>query len=174
MKKTMTETKEIDIDDFEVVDFAKSEFTLEKNFIDRVKILGINEIEPLLEEDVKVIRRLEKWGFLALLRDLFNEFKKLGDTKIIVREGTCGICGAYVVKSSYSSIKPVRKVIEMRGNNSKETFHFALLSQPQEALNVRICDGFIDKSGNRIDSFSTQSMLSQFARSRQAELSGYK
>jgi hypothetical protein len=170
----MVQRKEIDITDLQVIEILEPEFELDKKFIDRVKTLGINEIEPLLEEDVKVIGRLEKWGFLALLRYLFIEFKKLGDTKIVINEGTCGLCGAYVSKLAYSSIKSVRKVIQMRGNNSNETFHFALLSQPHETLNVRICDGFIDRSGTKVTNFGTPSKLSAFARTRQEELSGYR
>lgn len=167
----MTEIKEIDIKDLQVVEEA---FTLEKDFIERVKILGVKEIEPLLEEGVKVIGRLEKYEFLALLRDLFIEFRKLGDTKILISEGTCGICGAYKVKSQYSSIRPVRKVVEMKGNHSGEAFYFALLSEDHEPLKFRICNGFVDRNGNTGEGFGITSKLGEFARLRQDELSGYR
>jgi len=161
----------------DITDLVISEeeiFTLEKDFIEKVQVLGIKEIEPLLEEDVKIIGRLEKYQFLTLLRDLFIEFKKLGDTKILIEEGVCGICGARQIDRRYTSMRQVRKVLEMKGNNSNEKFHFAILSEEHESLIFRICNGYINKSGIKDENFSVPGKLTSFAKKRQDELSGYR
>ncbi|WP_156026815.1 hypothetical protein [Sporocytophaga myxococcoides] len=54
----MREAHITDIEDLLVSE--EETFTLEKDFIEKVKVLGIKEIEPLLEEYVKIIGRLEK------------------------------------------------------------------------------------------------------------------
>ena len=164
-----------DIIDIETLVLEEEEtFTLTKDFIDQVKVLGLMEIEPLLEEDVKIVGRLEKYEFLALLRDLFNEFKKLGDTRILVSEGTCGICGAYKVNTPYSSIRGIRKVLQLKGNNSGEAAYFAIQSKENESLMFKFCNGFIDKDGSKNEHFSHTTKLTDFVRERQAQLSGYR
>ncbi len=165
----MTLTKSIDLTTLFIQE--EKTFTLQKDFIDKVKTLGIMEIEPLLVEDTKIIGRLEKYQFLALLRDLFLEFKKLNDTEIIVDEGSCGICGKTTITSKWSSIRPIRKVIELRGNNSNETIHVAILSRENENLNFKFCNGFILKNGEKSENYGVHTKLHQFATRRQSELS---
>jgi hypothetical protein len=71
-------------------------------------------------------------------------------------------------------LKPIKKVIEMKGNNSNEKFHFAVLNEPHEMLNFKICNGFIKSNGEKSDTYAKYTKMTQFALERQAELSGYR
>jgi hypothetical protein len=142
----MIETKTINIANLQPVDESPE---IERSFIESIKALEIIEIEPLFDEDIKILGNLKKYEFLAFLRDVFLKFKEMTDTEIIVQEGDCGVCGLSRIKTKYTMIKPIRKVIELKGNNSGEKFHFAILGKKSDALKLRLCHSFVDKEGKK-------------------------
>lgn len=110
---------------------------IEKQFIDKVKELDIVEIEPLLEEDSLVFYSLEKYQFLVMLRNLFLEFKRMGDTQILVDKGSC---------EGNNCTRASKNVYQFKGNNSNQTIFFGV---QEENGNIKFhgCMSFVDQFG---------------------------
>lgn len=112
---------------------------LKKTFINKVRELNIAEIEPLLTEDSNVFYSLKKYQFLIVLRDLFSEFKRLGDTQILIEKGTCGGERCSRVSSN---------VYQLKGNNSKQAIFFGI-EEDSGNLKFHGCMHFVDQEGKK-------------------------
>jgi len=109
-----------------------------KNLIQVVQSFNITEVEPELAEDLKCTDLQEgKYYFLAALRGVFVEFKKLGDTALTVKKGSCGV-GCYPNCPS---------VYQFEGNHSKETFAFVVEELDNQIKGLHFCAGFVGDDG---------------------------
>lgn len=110
----------------------------EKNQLDEVIALfsemNVTEIEPLLDEKIngdKVDQNnLSKYQVLAIIRDIFLDYKKSGDTSILIEIGKCkGNC--------YPG-----SVFNLQGNNSKKNFSFIINKNNGLIKEIHYCSLF--------------------------------
>ena len=128
---------------------------LETEFINKVRELDIAEIEPLLTEEDVIFHSLEKYQFLIMLKDLFLEFKRLGDTQIIVEKGGCGSnCG-----------RITDTVYQLKGNNSKQTI-FLGVDKEEGNLKFHGCMHFVDKFGKKGENWQRLTVFAALAMQR--------
>ena len=115
----------------------------EQAFIDLVKEFRIAEIEPLLEENTQLINEdYGKYHFLAILKAIFLEYEKYGDTRIMVQRGFCS-------KQCYGNQD---NVYQFKGNQSGKTIAFVIDNQG-ELKTFHPCSDFVDRAGNQAEDY---------------------
>lgn len=103
-----------------------------------IEEMNIIDFEPLLDEDLnsELGKKFPgKYTILAILRDLFIEFKNSGDTKLSIEAGTCG-----------HNCDTNCQIINLQGNNSGKNFAFGLDKSDSKIVNFHTCYGFADKN----------------------------
>ena len=102
-----------------------------------------------------------KYYFLSVLRDMFIEFKKKGDTELLFSTGKCN-------KNCYTNCPTA---YQFMGNNSKETFAFVVDNTTKSIKEIHFCVGFIDENGVKGDNYWNFMLL---AAQKLAEMSKHK
>ena len=123
--------------------------------------MNIVDFEPNLSEDLnsKFSDSFPgKYHILAILRDLFLEFKNAGDEQIIVEEGTCGH------KCNHKC-----QIINLQGKTSGKNFAFGLDKTEHNIINFHTCYGFVNKN-NEPQYIDGDMMMNSFRKA--AELKG--
>ena len=107
------EIKVLEINDS--IDVESESYDLNE-FINFTRNLQIEELEPLLKETEYDEDKLQsdKYYSLSVLRDIFIEFRKLGDNKLIFYKGSCQKC----------ELNKNKIVYVFEGVNSKNQFGF--------------------------------------------------
>ena len=106
-----------------------------------IEEMNIVEFEPLLDENLNSELEdsfLGKYHILAILRDLFMEYKAAGDTRISIEQGTCG-----------HGCDKRCAIINLQGNNSKKNFAFGLDKSDAPIVNFHTCYGFLGKNKSK-------------------------
>ena len=134
--------KEALLVDIENITFQENPDTEINNLIGLIKQFEVQEIEPELEEEIECITA-GKYYFLSVLRNVFIEFKRLGDTQLKVSKGTCG-------QECYGKLN---KVYQFEGNVSKETFAFVVEENTKGIKGLHFCVGFVDENGKKGDNY---------------------
>ncbi len=98
--------------------------------------MNLVDFEPMLDEGLNSESSLNKYQTLAILRDLFIQFKEGGDTQILVELGTCG----------YYDCKRKTTIINLQGNNTGKNFAFALDKTETSIINFHTCYAFVDRN----------------------------
>ncbi|MEM1324535.1 MAG: hypothetical protein AAGI23_01205 [Bacteroidota bacterium] len=101
--------------------------------------LNIQGIEPLISEDAVLQDIYNKYDILAVLRNIFLEYKKLGDQEISIREGGCG-------STCQLNGAPV---YELYGHQSERTFAFVIREENSQIVNIHPCMSYVDKDGEK-------------------------
>lgn len=104
------------------------------SLIEEMNIVGF---EPFLDEDLNddIGESFPgKYHILAILRDLFIEFKEQGDTRLIIERGSCG-----------HQCDRTCPVFNLQGNSSGKNFAFGLDKMDDSVVNFHTCYGFVDK-----------------------------
>lgn len=107
-----------------------------------IKNFEITEIASDLDEDIQCVTK-GKYYFLSVLRDVFLEFKKKGDTELLFSKGQCN-------RNCYNNCPTA---YQFTGNNSKETFAFVVDDTTNSIKALHFCVGFIDENGVKGDNF---------------------
>ena len=112
-----------------------------ENFLEIMELISEMNVvgfEQKLDEDLN--SKLSdltpgKYQILAILRDLFIEYKSGGDTQLLVETGTCG-----------HSCDRKCPVINLQGNNSGKNFAFGIDKEDSNVINFHTCYGFVNKN----------------------------
>lgn len=110
--------------------------------VNLIKNFEITEIASDLNENIKCVTK-GKYFFLSVLRDVFIEFKKKGDTELLFSKGQCN-------KNCYNNCPTA---YQFMGNNSKETFAFVVDDTTNSIKELHFCVGFIDENGVKGDNY---------------------
>lgn len=120
-----------------------------KNQLDEIFTLfsemNVAGIEPLLEEKLNEDdkkpsehdKNLNKYQVLTIIRDIFLEYKKSGDTSVIIETGKCG-----------SNCYP-GSVFNLQGNISKKNFSFIINKTNGLIKEVHYCSLFSTNDNKR-------------------------
>lgn len=122
---------------------AESESYNMDEFIQFTRNLQISELEPLLNEKEYDEDKLQsdKYYFLSVLREIFSEFKKLGDNELEYYRGSCQNC----------ELNHNKVVHVFEGMHSKSHFGFIPVVQNNPNMGFHFCFGFTDKNGQKAD-----------------------
>lgn len=136
------EIKVLEINDS--IDVESESYDLNE-FINFTRNLQIEELEPLLKETEYDEDKLQsdKYYSLSVLRDIFIEFRKLGDNKLIFYKGSCQKC----------ELNKNKIVYVFEGVNSKNQFGFIPVEENNPNMGIHFCFGFTDKNGDKADNY---------------------
>ncbi|MDF1699118.1 MAG: hypothetical protein P1U56_24910 [Saprospiraceae bacterium] len=105
-----------------------------QNILNAFQTMDVRELEPLLDEELEVgSEKLDKYYFLAVLRDVFIKYKEYGDTQLKVEEGNCG----------GGCSKTAVKVVNIRGVQSNKNFAFVIEKEQDSISGIHFCPAFI-------------------------------
>ncbi|TCI84463.1 hypothetical protein [Tenacibaculum sp. M341] len=96
--------------------------------------MNVTKIEPIIDENVNDKDSLGKYQTLAVLRDLFIDFKNSGDTKVSIEIGKCN-----------SNCYPDCAVFNLTGNTSNKNFAFVLDKENGIIKKLHYCGLFSTK-----------------------------
>ena len=136
------EIKVLEINDS--IDVESESYDLNE-FINFTRNLQIEELEPLLKETEYDENKLQsdKYYSLSVLRDIFIEFRKLGDNKLIFYKGSCQKC----------ELNKNKIVYVFEGVNLKNQFGFIPVEENNPNMGIHFCFGFTDKNGDKADNY---------------------
>ncbi len=109
-----------------------------QELISLIEEMNIVDFEPMLDENLnsEISESFPgKYQILAILRDLFEEYKAGGDSELQIELGTCG-----------HNCDRKCPVINLRGNNSGKNFAFGLDKMDSNVVNFHTCYGFVDNN----------------------------
>ena len=134
------EIKVLEINDS--INIESESYDMDK-FVQFTRNLQIGELEPLLNEDEYNEEKLQtdKYFFLSVLREIFTEFRKLGDNKLEYYKGKCESC----------ELNKNKIVHVFEGTTSKNQFGFIPVNQNNPNLGIHFCFGFTDKHGKKAE-----------------------
>ncbi len=108
-----------------------------KEILELISEMNLIKLEPHIDPQVnkKLLKEKQpsKYQLLAVLRDLFLEFKASGDTSIKIEQGKC-YSGCYGDDCS---------VINLSGNNSGHNFAF-VIEKSNDSMTFHTCPFFMD------------------------------
>lgn len=123
--------------------FENTEETImAKNQIDEIlsaiRSMDLNTINELLDEEIQSTDS-GKYFLLAVLRDLFMNYEKLGDDEVTLELGRCD-------KVCYSN---TCVVFNLNGNKSGKDFAFVIENKNDELSGIHVCPKFIDSNNTK-------------------------
>jgi len=136
------EIRVIEIDDS--IDIESESYDMDK-FVRFTRNLQIGELEPLLNEEEYDEDKLQtdKYFFLSVLREIFAEFRRLGDEKLEYYKGKCESC----------ELNKAKIVHTFEGTTSKQQFGFIPVDQNNPNMGIHFCFGFTDKNGKKAENY---------------------
>ncbi len=126
------------------IDIESGSYDMDK-FVQLTRNLRIVELEPLLNEEEYDEDKLQtdKYFFLSVLREIFTEFRRLGDQKLEYYKGKCESC----------ELNKNKIVHVFEGIFSKNQFGFIPVDQNNLNLGIHFCFGFTDKNGKKAQNY---------------------
>ena len=85
----------------------------------------------------------DKYYSLSVLWDIFIEFRKLGDNKLIFYKGSCQKC----------ELNKNKIVYVFEGVKSKNQFGFIPEEENNPNMGIHFCFGFTDKNGDKAENY---------------------
>ena len=142
------EIRVIEIDDS--IDLKSGTYDLDR-FVQFTRNLQIEELEPLLNEEYydEEILQTDKYFFLSVLRDIFAQFRRLGDDHLEYYRGKCESC----------EVNKNKIVHVFEGSTSKSQFGFIPVDQNNPNMGIHFCFGFTDKTGKKAENYHAFMLL---------------
>ncbi len=121
-----------------------------KEILGLISEMNVQDLEPLIDEDANINLKNKKYHVLAKLRDIFQNYRLSGDTKLMVEIGSCldKNCGLNC------------PIINMKGNVSNKNFAFKINKEEGVIKDIHSCFLFIDNNGSHVPTDGDLMMIS--------------